>query len=389
MEWYILDESLRRDTVIEGFESFIWTERYNSWGEFQIITPSTYDNRDLFQTDVRIGMKESNRVMKIESVTDQFDEDGKKMLTIVGREITKLLDERVAMPAMASLTVNPKWSITGTPGNIARYIFDQICVLGAMSPNDVIPFYQAGTFLPAGSIPEPTDVVTIDFDPGTVYYAIQQICQVWSLGFRLAKDGDTGHIYFDIYTGDDRTSNQTARPAVIFSMDMESIDKVSTLKSTATLKTVAYVLTPNGATTVYAPGHDSSVSGADRRVLLVKADDIDLPAGAQLDAAMAQRGMQELAKNRDAYAFDGEIPQYQPFVYGIDYNLGDLVEERSPDGFANYMIVTEQIFVSDEEGERAYPTLLAVFVLTPGSWQARPSGEFWGDVDITQHWDDA
>jgi hypothetical protein len=39
MEWYTLDDALRRDQVIEEFNSFIWTERYSAWGDFQIIAP--------------------------------------------------------------------------------------------------------------------------------------------------------------------------------------------------------------------------------------------------------------------------------------------------------------------------------------------------------------
>jgi Siphovirus ReqiPepy6 Gp37-like protein len=390
MEWYTLDNSLRRETVIEGFKSFIWAERYFAWGDIKIQTKATRANKVLLKPDVRLGMKDSDRVMKIESVQDDVGEDGTQYITVTGREIVKLLDERVAMPALSGLETTPKWIITGTPGYIARYIFEHTCVNSdRINPGDTIPFYHPGTLLPAGSIPEPSDEYIMEFDPDTVYNDIKKICEVWSLGFRLVKNGDAGEIYFEIYTGDDRTSGQTDRPVVIFSLDLETISKVSTIKSTAELKTVAYVFAKTDALAVYADGYDSSVSGSDRRVVLVKADDIDLPAGAELTAAMIQRGREELAKYRDIYALDGEIPQHQPYIYGVDYNLGDLVEERSPDGFANYMLVTEQIFISDEQGERSYPGLMVSSVVTPGSWKSRPVAEHWGDVDVAQHWNDA
>jgi hypothetical protein len=386
MEWYTLDDNLQRFRVIEGFESFIWTERYAAQGDFEIVINSNHDSKSLLQTGTRIGMKGSYRVMTIDTVSDELATDGVKKLTVTGKSMENLLDDRVAMPALDDLTAKPKWTITGTPGYIARYIFSQICVTGVMSPNDTIPFYHSGTLLPPGNIPEPNTSYTIDFDPDTVYNDLVKVCEIWSIGFRLVKNGDLGQIYFEVYTGSNRTSFQTILPPVIFSQGMDSISKTSTLRSLADLKTVAYVLAANDAIAVYADGVDSSVTGSARRVLLVKADDIDLAVGAPLTAAMQQRGLEELAKHRALYAFDGEIPQHQPYTYGVDYNLGDLVEERSPDGFISQLIVTEQIFVSDSSGELSYPTLTLKELLLPGTWVARPIAEHWADVPDDQYW---
>ncbi len=389
-ELHTLDSNLRRDTVIEGYESFIWAERYFGWGDIELKTKATYESRALFQTGLRLGMQGSYRVMIVETVTDSVDEEGKKILVVNGRSMEKILDDRVAMPALAGLAATPKWVVTGLPAAVARYIFAQICVNCVLSAYDAIPFYHSGTFLPAGTIDEPDVSVSIEFDPASVYSDIQQVCLRWLLGFRLVKDGDTGNVYFDIYTGRDRTSKQSAEPAVIFSADMETIDKTSMLKSIATQKTAAYVFARNGALMVYADGYDSSVSGDARRILLVNADDIDEAAGETLNALMAQRGADELAKYRSIYALDGEIPQYQPFKYGTDYNLGDLVELRSEGGYANVMMVTEQIFISDAEGKRSYPTLMLYYAtITPGSWAALPGDEHWDDAPVDQHWDDA
>jgi len=388
VEWYILDDNLQRDAIIEGFESFIWTERFNSWGEFQILILSTPQTRNAFRPGIRIGMKASYRVMTIETVQDEVSDDGTKKLTITGRSIEAWLEDRVAMPALAGTGTTPKWTITDTPANIANYIFQQICVSTVLDPNDALPYYHTGTLLPAGSIAMPSAPVTIDFDIGSVYSALQLICTTYVLGFRLVKDGDTGNVYFDVYRGSDRTSAQTARPSVIFSQDLESVSKTTVLNSLAGSKNVAYVFAQNGAGKVFSPLVDSSVALDERRVLFVDANDIDLPAGAPLNAAIQQRGMQELFANLAVYMLDGEINQLQPYIYGTDYDLGDLVEERSLDGFVSTMIVTEQIFVSDDQGERSYPTLTLSTVATGGSWQAEPHGEHWADVVATVHWGD-
>jgi Siphovirus ReqiPepy6 Gp37-like protein len=395
MEWYTLDsENLWAVEEIEDFETIIWSERYSSFGDFVIVTKSTFENRTLLKPGTWIGMRGSHYTMKIETISDISEEDGTRNLTVSGRSMEALLQDRVCLneSGLHDLTAYPSQAWTGTPGNIARAMFNWICVSGSLSAKDTIPFYHTGTLLPAGTIPEPSDSITIIFEIGTLYDSIKTLCDGYSLGFRLARKesfaNDPGEVYFEVYTGRDLTSAQNVVTPVIFAQSMESLDKVSVVKSVADIKTVAYVLALHGTAEVYAPDANTADTGAERRVLLVKADDIDLAAGTPLNEAMAQRGKDELAKHRMVYAFDGEIPQHLPYIYGIDYNLGDLVEERDSDGNINYMLVTEQIFISDKEGERAYPTLILNQMPTPGTWSVQPFDEEWADVLDTVYWAD-
>ena len=121
--------------------------------------------------------------------------------------------------------------------------------------------------------------------------------------------------------------------------------------------------------------------GFDRHVLIVNANDIELAAGSALDAALIQRGKEALAEHREIQALDGEIRQNSQYKYGVDYYLGDLVEMRNTDGIANQMRVTEQIFVSDKEGERTYPTLAINTFVSTGSWLSMYPGLSWVDLD--------
>ena len=392
MEWYTLDPLFRRADLIEGFESMVWAERYSAYGDFQLVTKADYASRALLMPETPIVMAGSPRVMKIETVTDDVSDDGTRNLTVTGRSIEALLDDRVAMPGLAghNMTTDEFVTYTGTPGAIARSIFTSCCVTGVMSSKDTYPFYHAGTLLPAGSILEPSVSVTLKVDPDTVYNTIKNICDIWSLGFRVVRNGELGQIYFEIYTGNDRTANQTARDPVIFSLAMDNLGQTSHVSSTALVKTVAYVYAKNGSAEVYPDAYsDTTATGSDRRVLLVKAADIDLPAGAALNAAMQDKGKQELAKWMPVYSFDGEIPQNTKYIYGDDYSLGDMVEEWDRYGGVNTMLVTEHISVSDKEGERSYPTLTLFSYTYPGSWRAETITEHWADVDIFKYWHDA
>jgi hypothetical protein len=386
MEIYILDDLYRRIKVVDKFESLIWTERWRDVGDFELILPSTLENRHIFEPNMRLAMSESDRVMIVETIDDKTDAEGKSTITVKGPSYESVLDDRVATDGFAGTTLNPNWSITGTPGYIAREVFNQICIVGLLSPGDILQFVSMGSIYPPSTIEEPTTSVTIDIAPDTVLKAIKDICDVYDLGFRIVRNGDTSELYFDVYTGNDHTSLQIDLPVVVFSPDFGNLSNTSEYVSISKTKNVAYVIAKNGSEVVYGNGADATTSGSDRRVLLVKADDVDEAAGPALTAILQKKGADELAKSRSISAFDGEIRQFGDTIYGVHYGLGDLVEMKNTDGATNNMRVTEQIFVSDHEGERSYPTLSLELYITPGSWLAE-GNETWDGGD-EGHWDD-
>lgn len=366
--------------VIDRFESLIWTERWQAFGDFQLDIFSTLAARSTFKVGTRLAMNESNYVMTVESVEDEEDAEGRRKLTIKGRSLESQLLDRVAYSAATDTTTTPKWIITNPPATVARQIFHDICVTGILDPNDVIPFIVEGTFLEPGTIVEPIDPITVEMDPTTVYDAIKKICDVWNLGFRMLRNYDTSQVYFDIYAGSDRTSGQTVHAPVIFTPELDNLQNTKELTSIDKAKNVAYVYSPAGFQKVYAVGVDPLTEGFERKVLVVNATDItaDNP---DVASALTQRGNEELSKYRTYQAFDGEISQFSEYKYGTHYQLGDIVEMRNLSGVTNNMRVTEQIFVSDRNGERIYPTLTLNTFINTGSWLSWLNNKVWFDLD--------
>ena len=380
MEAYILDPLLRRIVVLDQFESLIWTERFVAYGDFQMDIQSTQSTRRLLQPGTMLAMNLSYRVMTVETVEDETDAEGRRMLSIKGRSLEAILMDRVAKNSIEDLTTSPKWTITDEPAKVARKIFHDICVSGILDPGDIIPFIHEGTILPPSGIPEPVDPITVELEPTSVYEAIEDICTVWSLGFRLQRNFDSSELWFDVYTGNDRTSAQTVLPAVIFTPELDNLQNTKELTTIDKSKNVAYVYSSAGFLKVYPIGVDEDVEGFERRVLVVNATDVTAETP-DIPAALLQKGMEELAKNRVYQAFDGEIAQDSQYKYGVHYNLGDIVEMRGTDGQINNMRVTEQIFVSDREGERAYPTLALNTFITTGSWLSWLNNKQW--IELT------
>lgn len=455
MELYILDSRLRRTAVVDRFESLIWTERYTAWGDFELVIYSTSDSKSLFAAGTRLSMSDSYSVMTVEFVEDKVDSEGRQLLHVSGRSLESLLDERVARNTFADLTTVPKWVLTGTPASIMRQVFNAICRDNVNFEDDEIPFLMPGSIFPPSNIPEPDENITVELDLTTVYNVLKEMGSTYNLGFRLIRNFDESELYFDVYSGNDRTLQQTVLDPVVFSPELDNLTNTSEITSVTDYKNVAYVFHTSGVQVVTADGVNVEIDGFARRVMPVDASDITIPerpydlttaqqesinAGialitsleehknalqklldkvklsstdimaisavtssaslttaqkaditaakdnsvaydptetAWLNNALVQKGKAELAKSRSISAFDGELPFQTGYTYELDYQLGDLVEMHSANGVTNHMRVTEQIFVSDGEGERSYPTLIIDLFITPGSWYAYDYNGVW------------
>lgn len=385
MDLYILDALFRRIYIIDQYISLIWTERFQTYGDFQLDVFSNHTMRSLLVPDTYLATNESNYVMRIESYEDDYNADGQRLLTVKGRSFEAILMDRVAKDSISTLTVSPQWVITRPPADVARQVFNNICIEGILNSGDVIPLVEEGT-LPAlsgsSNIPEPPTAITVDIKPTTVYDVIStQICVPWDLGFRFLRQDATGQIFFDIYSGSDRTSAQMILTPVVFAPQLENLQNTKELTTIDKSKNVAYVFSPDGFEMVYGTGVDPTVEGLERRILVVDATDITSASTTDVPGSLIQRGMEQLAASRTFYGFEGEVSQNSQYVYGKDYNMGDLIEVHNDDGVANYMRVTEQIFICDSTGKRSYPTLTSNEYINTGSWYSWLSNKQWFDFD--------
>ena len=384
MDIFVLDENLRRLAIIDIYKSFLWTERLNEWGNFELTIHYSRSLRAQLVVGTKIAIPHSMRVMTVETHEVKMDDEGNDIITFSGRSLEAILDDRAAFSSLGSVEENQKWSLMGPPADILRALFKLICEDGILSLDDKIPFYVPGTLTPPGDIPEPSEEILVELDPDTLYETTKKLAAIYNLGFRLVRNDDQSELYYEIYTGTDRTTSQTSNPAVIFSKVLDSLSSLTEIQSDSTEKNVAYVFGKNGNAVVYASGSDSvNATGFNRKVLVVKADDIDLPAGSELTAALEERGRRELAEHKAVLGFDGETPQTISHIYGLHYNLGDLVEVQDTEGNANQVRVTEQIFASDAEGDRSYPTFTQNQFVRSGSWLAYDGPPEWADIPDT------
>lgn len=396
MEVYTLDSLFRRTEVIDRFESCIWTERWADIGEFELLLQSTRGNRQLFTTGTRLAINESKRVMTVETAESTSDSEGRRILKVKGRSLEAIMEDRVAVKATAGGIPLPEWVITDQPADVARKMFQDICVTGTASSYDVIPYITWNeTSFPADGIAEDATSITWHQKPASLYKAVKEIADIYDFGFRLYRNGDASELFFNIYMGSDRTLQQTVLTPIVFSQDLQNLMNTTEFVTQEKTKNVAYVMWEHPDThaiyreVVYAPEFNSDdLEGFDRRVLHVTGeipdDDKNIPAN--ISAALIRQGLDELSKHRAFEGFDGEISEFSQYKYDQHYFLGDMVVMQNSDGLRNNMRVTEQIFVSDREGDRAYPTLAFRTFVQPGAWEDY-GFRAWEDM-TTEYWAD-
>lgn len=390
MHVYTMDEAFRRIDLIDQYESFIWTERYSAAGDFELVVNSDQDMRRAFYNNTYLAIDESQRLMRIEQVEDSVDDEGRRMLLVKGKSLEQRLTERLATPPSTTSEHPYTWTFSRSPHIAIRTMYKDVAYNNNRDPRDNYSDTDLVETVEPGRIPEPVDRISLRIDYMTLYDAIREVAVPYNVGFAILADrlhGPWRPLSFHVYNGYDRTTTQSQNAPVVFAPELDNLDNMRTLKSTADWRNVAYVSSKNiRQLEVYAEGATAYTVGPDRRVLYLMIDDIPEDyTTTQERALMTQRGREELAKHQRVEIFDGEITQYSQYKYGRDYGLGDIVELQDGEGNSNEMIVTEQIFVSDEQGERSYPTLQLYRYVQSGTWLGWNQTVEWASLG-SQQW---
>ena len=58
MKAYVYDTDFNLVAIVDRFETFIWTDRYAEWGDFELYTPITDDAVNIFKEDFLIKLND-------------------------------------------------------------------------------------------------------------------------------------------------------------------------------------------------------------------------------------------------------------------------------------------------------------------------------------------
>lgn len=355
MELYLLNDQLRREHIVDEYESLIWTERWQDVGEIVLDIKSTPLTRSLFYTGRLMKLSESDRLMEVATIIDEGNSDNERYLRITGPSIERVLADRTVAPSM-SFTY--PYEYEDTPWYMATMMFLDVCFYGILSSDDILPFFDL-TPMPRGGVQVPgkSEIIRWTLEkPTTLYEAINDICRTYDYGYCIRYNSDSQSLHWEVYTGIDRTRDQTETEPVVFSPELGTLGNLAKIQTIAGSKNVANVFYETTSVTKKANIWSSMPSGFDRRVLTVAVD--TQPSG-NITSELNKIANAQLDNYRASEMLDGQIMRDFPgYGYGEDYLLGDLVEIKDENEVFSLKRVTEQTFVSDANGERSYPTLM-------------------------------
>lgn len=334
-------------SIIDAFESFIWTDRYNAFGDFEIYT---FVNSDILrdaQQDYYLWTAQSEHMMIIDERVIISDIESGNNLTIRGRSLESILDRRII------------WVQTILSGNFQNAIER---LLNENIINPTIADRKISNFIFERSIDPRITSLTVEaqFTGDNLYDVIRQLCAERNVGFKIILNKNNQFV-FSLYMGIDRSYAQDMNPYVVFSPDFDNIVNSNYLETTKLLRTAALVAGEGEGIDrrTIAIGGGSDLP---RREQFVDARDIssNVDGGtltpAQYDEQLVQRGNERMADYIFVQTFEGNVETTQMFVYGLDFFLGDIVQIVNEFGIEASTRIVELIFANNKEGNTVVPT---------------------------------
>ena len=352
MDVTILNTDLDAVSIVDTYESFIWTDRYYAYGDFELYETMRDGLLDYIKQDYYLQSKESEHVMIVEKIQITSDTEDGNHVTVTGRSLESILDRRIV------------WGQKLLSGNLQNGI-KTLLNENVISPSD------SNRRIPNFIFKESTDPaitklkLEAQYTGDNLYDVIQKICEEQGIGFKITLN-DEKQFVFELYAGSDRSYDQTENPYVIFSPKFENIINSNYIESKASLKTVTLVGGEGeGADRRYTIVGGGS--GLNRRELFTDARDISSNVGsddaltdAEYMAQLQQRGKEKLAENVSITSFEGETETTIMFQYGKDFFNGDIVQIANEYGHETKARILEIVRSEDKDGYSVYPTFKTI-----------------------------
>lgn len=353
MTLVILDENFIAIKEIDEYESLIWVDRYNAYGDFELYTVMKKELLDYLQIGYYVCMAKSQHVMIIERIEIKSDVETGARLIVTGRSLESILDRRII------------WDQTELRGSLQGQILT-LLEQAIVAPTDgkrCIPNFRYV------EVHDDRLEVLIDtqFTGTNLYDAIHELCDTYEVGFMIYLD-NTNNFVFSLYKGTDYSYYQEQNPFVEFSPSYDNLINSDYYNDITPLKSVTLVAGEG-------EGNERKkvevnlgffLEGLERRELYTDARDISsfLEGGETMEeelyySKLINRGVERLTERGIESMFQGEAETTRMYRYGEDFFMGDIVQVANEWGLTDRVRIVELIFSLDSEGYSVYPTFMS------------------------------
>ena len=313
----IMDKDRNFISPLDTYTSIIWHEKYREPGDFEIYAPYALDSRTLLSYGNLVYLQDYNYMGIIEQYEIKFEEEVGYSLIVKGRSMYALLDRRILVSKM---------DVVDSLNSFMATVFDD---------NITTPYN------PARIIPGLYYIIHPDINPDVDYVfgydnicdIVQKICIDHKLGFKIEYNSDQDILLAQFYEGSDRSYEQYINPYVVFSKEYENINAITYYLNTSAWKTYCMVegWREDAQTAVFSEASSGETSTDRREVYLDKTsmsypiDGLIIPPY-RYDELLAFAGKSYINKTRPLPEFSTDIDYESIYIFGTDYNLGDIVQ---------------------------------------------------------------
>ena len=194
----IMNASFTRLAVIDDYVSFIWTPRYYSPGDFELVLPAG-KYMSVIAADYYVAREDDENVGIIEDIQLQRDEDGRNIMIVSGRFLLSILERRI---------IATQTSLAGNVGDCVSQLLSDNVITPYILDRE-IPNFVLGTFSVSGTM-------QAQYTGKNLLETTEEICDSYGLGQKVTLDSSNRFVY-TMYEGTDRTYDQNVNPWVVFS----------------------------------------------------------------------------------------------------------------------------------------------------------------------------
>lgn len=344
MDIYVLSTTFETLDIIDYCASVIWTRRYCAAGDFELYLPITAAAVKVLKPGnylVRSDMPEN--LMVIQGVKITTDEEAGDYLTVTGQGAENIIAKRIV------------WKQTNLNGTItagAQKLLNE----NVINPTDAARKI-AGVVM--GDCCKCTTTVKKQITGTNLLDAIIELLSTYHLGFKFVFTGSS--LKFCIYNGVDRSADQSDRPRVVFSAEFDNLLASEYSADVSEYKNIALVAGEGEgvARKTYTVG---SASDLDRVETYVDARDISSETDggtlttAEYNELLKAKGVEALAETVTKQSFEGIVEPTVNYTFGVDYDLGDIVQITNEYGITAPARITEVIESWSDTGYSCIPT---------------------------------
>lgn len=354
MDIYVLDKSFRKLTVIDTYKSVLWIDRYNKPGEIELFMDADTNVLQYLKQGNYLTQKDSEHLIIIEGIKIETSADEGNHYIITGRSLESILERRIVWSQTDFNNVNLQTAV--------RRLLNESIISPALAARRIPNFiFKNSTDTKVTSL-----TLTAQYTGDNILELLEKICEDTKIGFKVTLNASNQFV-FELYSGVDRSYDQTANTYVVFSPDFDNIINSNYYESEVAYRNVTLVAGEGEGTArkTYTVG---TVSGLERKEIYTDARDLQstdennnpIPI-ATYNQMLRQRGLEKLAECKKDKDFDGKVDTSQMFVYKRDFYMGDIIQMKNEYGLEGPARVIEYVMSeSVENGLEYYPTFEAI-----------------------------